>query len=172
MKEKQATPFQVAPRMIEMDVQRNFHQIGGHVQSENHLKNMHQMSNLMHSVIVGDPTPAAPHGPPPPSVAPPPYAKPPPHASHPPYSAPPPSAAAPSRIASPEPLLLNPLNTPHVFHLLNSHQVLRHQPFQIYLAQILPIQTYILCKRTTFSLVLVENNTWCSMVGCTHMSRF
>ena len=152
MKEKQAIPFQVAPQMIEMDVQRNVHQIGGHMQSEKHLKNMHQLSYLMHSVLVGGPAAAAP----------PPYAKPPPHGAHPPYSAPPPYAAEPSHVASPQPLFhflilmcCTPSTTPRVFHLLNSHQLLRRQPFQIFLVQILPIQTCLLCKRTTFSLVLV-----------------
>ena len=169
MKEKQAIPFQVAPQMIEMDVQRNVHQMGGHMQSEKHLKNMHQLSNLMHSVLVGGPAAAAP----------PPYAKPPPHAAHPPYSAPHLKLQNHHMLhllnpcsTSSSPMCCTPSTTTRVFHLLNSHQLLRRQPFQIFLVQILPIQTCILCKRTTFSLVLVENNTWCSMVGCTHMSRF
>ena len=108
MKEKQAIPFQVAPQMIEMDVQRNVHQMGGHMQSEKHLKNMHQLSYLMHSVLVGGPAAAAP----------PPYAKPPPHGAHPPYSAPPPYAAEPSHVASPQPLFH--FLVPHVLHPLNN----------------------------------------------------
>ena len=169
MKEKQAIPFQVAPQMIEMDVQRNVHQIGGHMQSEKHLKNMHQLSNLMHSMFVGallllhhlpmlnhhhmlhihlilHPHLMLQHH----------------HMLH---------LLNPCSTSS-SPMCCTPSTTPRVFHLLNSHQLLRRQPFQIFLVQILPIQTCILCKRTTFSLVLVENNTWCSMVGCTHMSRF
>ena len=166
MKEKQAIPFQVAPQMIEMDVQRNVHQMGGHMQSEKHHAPIEQLDALCACGRLCRCCTTS-------------LAKPPPHAAHPPYSAPPPYAAEPSHVASPQPLFhflilmcCTPSTTPRAFHLLNSHQVLRHQPFQIFLLQILPIQTCILCKRTTFSLVLVENNTWCSMVGCTHMSRF